>query len=178
MVTIHDTPQNSDDWLKARIGKFTASNAIELLKHGRVDRARVVEKEFAGNQWTRRGHDLEPFAVTAYEQVKEVSVKRPGYITNDKYKDCLFSPDGLTDTHVIEIKCFNETRHHKVRKTIPPEILAQIHFGMIMAELSYAHLVLFNPDLEPKDALFIVSVKKDTRLTKRLISLMKGGENE
>ena len=174
MVTIHNIEQNTPEWLAERIGKFTASNAIELLKHGRVDRARVIEKGFAGNQWTRRGHDLEPFAIAAYEQVKDVSVKRPGFITNDLYKDCLFSPDGITDTHVIEVKCFNETRHRKVRKDIPPEILAQIHFGMIMAELEYAHLVLFNPDLEPKDALYIVNIRKDTRLLNRLKSLMGG----
>ena len=38
MVTIHNTPQNSEEWLQARIGKFTGSNAIKLLKHGRTDR--------------------------------------------------------------------------------------------------------------------------------------------
>lgn len=175
MVTIHNTPQNSDEWLSERIGKFTGSNAIKLLKYGRTDRARVEAKEFKGNKWTRRGHDLEPYAIAAYEQVKDVKVNRPGYVTNDKYPECLFSPDGLLDELVVEVKCFGEKRHNEINASnIPDEIKAQIHFGMIMCELEYANLVLFNPDIEPKKALKIIKVNKDKRLEKRLIALMKG----
>lgn len=175
MVTIHNIEQNSDEWLQARFNKFTASNAIKLLKYGRTDRARVQPKEFTGNHWTRRGHELEPYAIAAYEQVKEVKIDRPGFITNDLYPECLFSPDGLTETEVIEVKCFGEDRHNKIHiRNVPDEIKAQVHFGMIMAEKATAVLVMFNPDLEPKKALKIIKVKKDRRLEKRLIDLMKG----
>lgn len=175
MVTIHNTPQNSEEWIQARIGKFTGSNAIKLLKHGRTDRARVQKSEFKGNKYTRRGHELEPYAIAAYEQVKDVKVNRPGYITNDKYPDCLFSPDGLTEKHVLEVKCFGEKRHNDIHiRNIPDEIKAQIHFGMIMCELENANLVLFNPDIEPKKALKIIKVIRDVRLVKRLEMLMKG----
>jgi hypothetical protein len=179
MVTIHNTPQNSEEWLQARIGKFTGSNAIKLLKHGRTDRARVQETEFKGNKWTQRGHDLEPYAIAAYEQVKDVKVNRPGFITNDKYPECLFSPDGLLEDSVIEVKCFGEKRHNDIHiRNIPDEILAQVHFGMIMCEKKNATLVLFNPDLEPKKALKIIKIKRDPRLTKRLVTLMQGGKND
>lgn len=175
MVTIHNTPQNSDEWLQQRIGKFTGSNAIKLLKYGRTDRARVEPKEFQGNRWTRRGHELEPYAIAAYEQVKDVKVDRPGFITNDEYPDCLFSPDGLHENTVVEVKCFGEKRHNEINaKNIPDEIKAQVHFGMIMCELEYANLVLFNPDIEPKKALKIIKVIRDGRLIKRLEMLMRG----
>lgn len=174
MIITHNIEQNSEEWLQARIGKFTGSNAIKLLKHGRVDRARVEAKEFKGNRWTQRGHDLEPYAIAAYEQVKDVKVDRPGFITNDRYPECLFSPDGLLEDSVIEVKCFGEDRHNKINKgNIPDEILAQVHFGMIMCELEYANLVLFNPDIEPSKALKIIKITKDKRLEKRLISLME-----
>ena len=174
MVTTHSTEQNTDAWLEARIGKFTGSNALKLLKYGRCDKARVQKQEFKGNRYTRRGHDLEVYAISAYEQVKEVKVERPGFITNDEYPECLFSPDGLTEEHVIEVKCFGEERHHKVRKDIPAEILAQIHFGMLMTEKTKAHLVMFNPDIDSKRALYIVPVKRDKRLLARLDKLMRG----
>lgn len=174
MVTTHSTEQNSDAWLEARVGKFTASNAIKLLRYGRTERARVQKQEFKGNKHTRRGHQLEPEAIRLYEVAKETKVERPGYITNDQYPECLFSPDGLTEEHVIEVKAFNEERHNKVRKDIPAEILAQIHFGMLMTEKTKAHLVLFNPDIHPKKALYIVPIKKDRRLLARLDKLMRG----
>lgn len=174
MVTTHSTEQNSEAWLAERVGKFTGSNAIKLLRYGRTDKARVQSVEFKGNKYTQRGHDLEPFAISAYEQVKDVKVERPGFITNDEYPECLFSPDGLTEEHVIEVKCFGEERHHKVRKDIPAEILAQIHFGMLMTEKTKAHLVMFNPDIDSKRALYIVPVKRDKRLLARLDKLMRG----
>ena len=175
MVTTHNVKQGTEEWHEARTGKFTASNAIKLLKYGRSQRARVSEERTFTNKYMQRGHDLEPEAIALYEEARQVKVERPGYLTNDNYPDCLFSPDGLTDTHVLEVKCFGEKRHNDIHiRNIPDEILAQVHFGMIMCELEYANLVLFNPDIEPKKALKIIKVKRDGRLIKRLEMLMRG----
>jgi hypothetical protein len=68
MVTIHNIDQRTTEWLEARVGKFTGSNAHKLLKYGRTDKARVeANPSFTGNYWTKRGQDLEPFAIAAYE---------------------------------------------------------------------------------------------------------------
>ena len=175
MVTTHNVAQNSDEWYEARVGKFTASNAIKLLKHGRSQKARVSEERTFTNKYMQRGHDLEPQAIELYEEARQVKVERPGFLTNDKYPDCLFSPDGITDNRVIEVKCFKEERHHAVKKNIPAEILAQIHFGMIIAELDKAHLVMYNPDIENlRRVLYIIPIRKDKRLERRLKKLMKG----
>ncbi len=175
MVEIHNVEQGTDEWLEARIGKYTASNAIKLLKFGKTSKAVVQRSNFKGNYWTQRGHDLEPMAIEAYEIRKNIKVDRVGFVTNDKYPKCLFSPDGLTDKHVVEVKCFSEKKHLSIkRNNIPLEILAQIHFGMIMAEKKKAHLVLFNPDLKPSQALFIYDVIKNQALIHRLRILMRG----
>jgi hypothetical protein len=174
MITYHNLEQGSPEWLQARIGKFTGSNAKKLLEYGRTNRARVQPKEFTGNRWTRRGHELEPYAIAAYEQVKDVKVNTHGFITNDEYPDCLYSPDGIEQC-LVEVKCFGEKRHNSITKeTIPLEITAQVHFGMIMCELEYANLVLFNPDIEPEKALKIIRINRDERLINRLIKLMQG----
>ena len=176
MVTIHQTEQNSPEWLAERVGKFTGSNAIKLLKFGRCEKARVEENPaFTGNYWTKRGQDLEPFAIAAYEMVKDVKVERPGFITNDDYPECLFSPDGIVEKTLIEVKCFGEKKHLGInRRNIPPEILAQVHFGMLMAELEEAHLVLFSDEVDERHGLKIIPVKQDKKLINKLKNLMEG----
>lgn len=175
MVKIHNIDQGTDEWLAQRAGKYTGSNASKLLKHGRTEKAQAKLESTPKNYWMQRGTDLEPYAIVAYELVKDLKVERPGFVTNDLYPDCLYSPDGWHDDTLIEVKCFGEKRHSEIHlRNIPNEILAQVHFGMIMCELPKATLVLFNPDLEPKKALKIIKVNKDKRLEKRLIALMKG----
>jgi hypothetical protein len=175
MVTIHNIDQGTNEWLEARVGKFTGSNAIKLLKYGRTDKARVeANPSFTGNYWTKRGQDLEPFAIAAYEMVKDVKVERPGFITNDDYPECLFSPDGIVGKTLLEVKCFGEKKHTAVnRKNIPDEILAQVHFGMIMAELEDAHLVLFSDEVDERHGLKIIPIKQDKKLIARLKNLME-----
>lgn len=175
MVTIHNIDQGTDEWLAERVGKFTGSNAIKLLKYGRTDKARVeANPSFTGNYWTKRGQDLEPFAIAAYEMVKDVKVERPGFITNDDYPECLFSPDGIVGKTLLEVKCFGEKKHTAVnRRNIPDEILAQVHFGMIMAELEDAHLVLFSDEVDERHGLKIIPIKQDKKLIARLKNLME-----
>lgn len=176
MVTIHQTEQNSPEWLAERVGKFTGSNAIKLLKFGRCEKARVEENPaFTGNYWTKRGHDLEPFAIQTYELVKDVKVETCGFMTNPDYPGCLYSPDGWHDDTLIEVKCFKEEKHLSIkRNNIPAEILAQIHFGLIICELKKANLVLFSDEVDEKKGLRILPIKRDKRLEARLKSLMKG----
>jgi hypothetical protein len=176
MVTINNIPQGTDEWLAERVGKFTGSNANKLLRYGRCDKARVEENpSFQGNYWTKRGHDLEPFAVAAYEMVKDVKVERPGFITNDEYPECLFSPDGTHENTLIEVKCFGEKKHMAVkRNSVPADILAQIHFGLLMSELEKAVLVLFSDEVDERHGLKIIPIKRDKKLEQKLIKLMRG----
>ena len=179
MVKIHNIDQGTDEWLAQRAGKYTGSNASKLLKHGRTEKAQAKLESTPKNYWMQRGTDLEPYAIVAYELVKDLKVERPGFVTNDLYPDCLYSPDGWHDDTLIEVKCFGEKKHTEVNaRKIPNEILAQVHFGMIMCEKKNATLVMFNPDLDPKKALKIIKVKRDPRLIKRLVMLMQGESNE
>jgi len=175
MVKIHNIDQGSDEWLAERAGKYTGSNASKLLRHGRTEKAQAKLESSPKNYWMQRGTDLEPYAIVAYELVKDLKVERPGFVTNELYPECLYSPDGWHDDTLIEVKCFGEKKHTEINiRNIPKDILAQVHFGMIMCEKKNTTLVLFNPDVEPKDALKIIKVKKDRQLEKQLIDLMKG----
>ncbi len=161
MVTIHtDVLQGSAEWLQAREGKYTGTSAGKLLKYGIIEYSKTTSNTFNGNFFTKRGHLLETECIGLYETIRRCHVDRPGYITNDQFPDCLFSPDGMTSDIIIECKAFNELKHMSIYKgDVPFEIQAQIHFGMLITELKQAKLLIYNPDLDnPKEAFKIIDI--------------------
>lgn len=160
MITVHDVEQGTPEWHELRTGRYTGSNAHKLLRYGARPYSLTESSEFKGNFHTKRGHVLEDEAIEFYEIITKSKVQRPGFITNDLYPECGYSPDGMHDPILLEVKCFNETKHLTINKTaIPLEIMAQIHFGFLITELRKARLILYHPKLDPKLALKIIDIK-------------------
>lgn len=165
MIKIHEVEQGSDEWQKLRAGKYTGSNAAKLLKYGAIDYSLTSDSSFNGNFFTKRGHILEDEAIELYESIRKVSVNRVGFITNSKFPDCGYSPDGMANEVLIEVKCFNQNKHMQLFEgDIPLEVLAQIHFGLMITQLKLAHLVIYNPELDPKKAFKIIEVKANRNI--------------
>jgi len=160
MITVHDVEQGTEQWHNLRHGLYTGASAHRLLRFGAIPYSLTEKSSFKGNYHTKRGHILEVEAIELYEAIAKTKVNKPGFVTNDKYISCGYSPDGLTDSHVIEVKCFSQARHKQLHKdNINLEILAQIHFGMLICEKKQAVLLLYNPELEAKEALKIIDIK-------------------
>lgn len=156
MITIHPVIQGSQEWHKLHDGLWTGSTAIKLLQGKKLPEW----TDFGGNKWTDRGKLLEPIAIREYERETEAMVERAGFVTNSKYPNAGFSPDGLEPDIVVEVKCLNGERHEAlVNGNIPVEILSQIHFGMVICEKSKGVLLAFNPDFEPQ--LTIIKIEKN-----------------
>ncbi len=171
MITIHTVEQGSPKWHKLRQGKVTASNAGLLLTFGK-NRA-LEPSTFTGNFYTERGKVLEKYAIDQYSKHQMVDVQLVGFVTNDKYPECGASPDGITD-RLIEVKCFGESKHLSITKrTIPFEVMAQIQFGMMICELDKCDLVLYNPEVEPKLALRIITVKAVKKIHQNIRRALK-----
>lgn len=160
MIHVHEITQGTDDWHKIREGKFTGSTAYKLLgSFGASEYARARQSSFAGNYYTKRGHVLEDEAIELYEQIQKTTVDRPGFVTNDLYPECGYSPDGIDGQYLLEVKCFGEKPHMEILGNgIPVKILAQIHFGMLICEKKLARLILYNPELEAREAFWIIDV--------------------
>jgi len=160
MVTIHDVNQGTEAWHALRSGKYTGANAHKLLRYGATSFSLTEHSSFGGNYHTKRGHALEPEAIGLYEAITGTHVERPGFVTNTAYPTAGFSPDGLQTARVVEVKCFNEEKHLKLYGgDIPLEVLAQIHFGMLICELKAASLLIYNPDLDdPKKCFKIIDI--------------------
>jgi hypothetical protein len=190
MIAINNVEQGTEEWKAARIGKFTGSNAYKLLgKFGALEYAKAIESSFKGNFYTKRGHILEDEALELYETIYSTEVLRAGFITNDQYPSCLYSPDGVDgaapadgvfaeDAILLEVKCFGEVPHMEIVNGRPPvKILAQIHFGMMISGIRQARLIGYNPELEPEIAFFCMPVEYDEAITANFKRILKGANS-
>lgn len=194
MIEFHSVDQGSDDWHKAREGKYTGSNAYKLLgSNGATEYNRAVQTDFTGNFHTERGHALEPQAVKLYERIQNVKVETTGYITNDKYPDCLYSPDGMVvewiqfdegveitsdNPGLIEVKCFSIEKHMQlVRGDVPLKIKAQGHYGLFISEFKWFDLVAFNPskELDVKDRFKIIRFHRNPAIHANFTKIITKG---
>jgi hypothetical protein len=185
MVTIHEVEQGTEPWHAIRDGKYTGSNAIKLLRYGAIGYSLTEATGFGGNFYTKRGHILEDEAIELYEAINGRSVSRPGFITNDRFLSCGYSPDGIDGlladgliaegSTLLEVKCFNAKKHMSILNgDIPPTILAQIHFGMMIAELKTAKLVIYNPDLEADVAFAAIDVPFNQNIQNNFKKILTG----
>lgn len=174
MVKVHQVEQGSEDWHELRAGKYTGSNAHKLLRYGATRYALTEQSSFGGSFWTKRGHLLEEEAIELYERITHTIVDRPGFVTNDRFPRCGYSPDGLQSEPLLEVKCFDEPKHLQlIAGNIPLEIMAQVQFGMMICERKFSFLLPYNPKLEPKKAFKIIKIRANRTILnnfKRILS--------
>ena len=165
MITRHDVIQGSPEWHKLHDGKWTGSTAIKLLE-GKP----LVWNTFGGNKYTRRGKLLEYVAIREYEVAVDMpgGVEIIGFVTNSKYKNAGYSPDGIFCDILLEVKCLNGTHHEELIKgNIPLEYLVQVHFGMVICELRKAKLLAFNPEYE--NQLTVIDIEYNEKIAANII---------
>lgn len=163
-IHYHEVEQGSPEWHNGRKAMFTGSNAYKLLtSFGAGSWAQSQDSGWGGNFHTKRGHLLEKEAIELYERIREVTVGRTGYVTNDKLPNCLYSPDGFLPDRTIEVKCFSVKAHLAAIKALKLEILAQVHFGQVVMEKPLTDVILYNPsDKVPLDQkLVIIPVRRN-----------------
>lgn len=175
MIKIHDDiEQGTDEWLELRKDLYTGSNAHKLLKSS--GKMKIVDgvaspyalaeiTGFAGNFYTKRGHILEDEAIELYEQIKKCTVERAGFVTNSKFPNCGYSPDGLRADRTLECKAFKEEKHMTMfRGELPITVLAQCHFGMLICGKKFCDLLIYNPDLEAREAFKIITIRYNPKI--------------
>ena len=167
-MIVHEAPQNTPEWLLARLGIPTASNAQKVVTSAGARSKSLADyaaylagclytktdnEAWEGNIYTERGHELEDEARAAYEFEADLDVEVVGFCTTD---DGRFgaSPDGLVNERKggVEIKCLPK-KHittllywHKHKKC-PPERVAQVQMQIKVCELEWVDSYFYQPNL-------------------------------
>lgn len=162
MKIYREIEQNTEEWLKIRVGRITGSEFYLLMKKGRgsewsqqalgyayqVAAERITglnDDLIYGNRYTDYGHQQEEVAREKLEIELLTTIEQVGFIDKVTGKiGC--SPDGLTSDSLIEIKCLQGKKFLKICNENEPieEHRLQTLFNMWVSEKERGYLVYFN----------------------------------
>lgn len=177
-MIFHDIEQNTDEWLKLRQAKFTASSFKDLFMKETTqgyqdaiykvafERLTNESPESFSNSWMERGHELEQEARDWYELETYNKVHNGGFF---EYNDWIgASPDGLIgDSGLIEIKCpkFSTMMDYLIKKELPKTYYYQVHGQLLVTDREWCDFVAYHPSL-PK---FILRINRDKEVDKEIL---------
>jgi predicted phage-related endonuclease len=167
--TIINCDQGTDEWLKARKGKITASQADDILTPTgklstscdglirRLSRECILDDPmaFAGNAATQWGHDNEPRARDMFTELTGYAVDQVGFLQSSLHPALGCSPDGLMmidgEIHGLEIKCPSVDTHvdYVMGGVIPAKYKPQVHFSMAITGIRKWYFMSYYPGLNP-----------------------------
>lgn len=181
-MRIIDVPQRTPEWFAARLGRLTGSRAADMLatrKDGKPSAARtdlkvqlMVERmtgQLAEDEYTnahmQRGVELEPKAITAYQELSGNAVTPVGFVQHDDLMaGC--SPDGFIGKGgLLEIKCPKMATHLSYLKagSLPAEYIAQVTHNLWICEREFCDFVSFDDRWPERYRIVHVRVHRDEK---------------
>lgn len=171
--------QGTEEWLKVRLGKVTASGVADVLAKTKtgVSASRgnyliklaiqrvtgEIEEGFTNDamQW---GKDHETQARVAYEVASGNFVDQIGFVEHPSIKWFGCSPDGLVnDNGLVEIKCPNSATHWSYIKADgpPTKYYIQMQAQMACTDRQWCDFVSYDPRMPERSQLFIKRVMRE-----------------
>ena len=175
----YEVEQGTEEWLRLRLGKITASTAKQLLtptfKIAKNDKVRTLAYHLASERITgriepnvttydmERGHIEEVFARDLYSE-KYSHVKECGFIENGFLG---YSPDGLVGEHgLIEIK--SRRSKYQVQTIIdgqmPSEYMIQCQVGLMVSEREWIDFIQYSNGMH----MFVQRIERDDDLITKI----------
>jgi hypothetical protein len=170
---------NTPEWFAARLGKFTASNAYLLMQTGRSKEHPFSQSAlgYIMQNVAEIISDVPPMEVSApalswgrgfESEARELM----GFPVQTGFcyalEDYVFgTPDGETDTHIVEIKCPYNSVGHLQNLLIPsplelsqerPEYYWQMQMNMHLAGKEMAWFASYDPRMKANSKLKIMEV--------------------
>lgn len=160
--TFPEIEQQSEEWIKIRLGTPTASNFAMVLRDGDSKTRAQYMRKLAGELLTgrpaegklitaamQRGNEMEPEARDHYSRKNFVTLNRIGFarrkLPSGRYVGC--SPDGLIGKKkALEIKTMQPDLMIELLERgagLPPEHRAQVNSTMWVMDLEEVDLMLF-----------------------------------
>ena len=169
----YDIPQNTDEWLRLRMGRFTAStfkdimgkdtaagytNAIYKVAFERI--SNELPENFT-NEWMERGKELEPQARLWYE-LNHTDTSNGGFFCDDwtgASPDALVGEDGL-----LEIKCPKYSTHiqYLLDGALPSTYKWQVQGQLYVTDRKWCDFMSYHPKVKA-----VYNTSKEKRETNR-----------
>jgi len=189
----YDIEQNTDEWLRLRLGIITGSNINKIVtaagKPAKNDSMRQYAAELAAQRITGRleenfqsyamqlGHLQEDVARDIYSE-KFAPVKQCGFVTNDDLGFTVgCSPDGLVgDDGLIEIK--SRMAKFQISTIVEGEMdksfINQVQGNALIADRAYAEFIQYSSGLP----IFVKRIDIDPIRREMIIDAMMAFEAE
>lgn len=189
--------QESQDWMQARCGMFTASRSADLMAKTKtgpsasrgnlltllaVERLTGCPVETFQNDAMRRGTELEAEARDMYAFTHGVVVEESGYIAASDLPNCGCSPDGLIDADgLLEIKCpASMAKHLAALRTgdHAKEYHWQLQHQLLVTGRTYVDAASYDPRFPEGLQLAVVRVFRDEPAIAELVTEIKKADAE
>lgn len=164
-------------WFEMRYGRITASKIFEVSRCKTRDGSLINRilglGSFKGNLATKRGIRLEGDVVKQVESEKNMEFFNCGFLIDPKYPFFGVSPDGINDTHVIEIKCplkeSTFTDYILPDGTVSEKCFAQVQTQMFVSKRRKSFFCVAHPDFEKSKKVAVVELMVNTRFCKEIL---------
>lgn len=194
-VNYHEVLQGSEEWLKLRIGKISASRAKDLLatvRYGEAAGYRNYKTELAVERITNTryeryvtkqmeyGTETEAVAATMYQLHTGNVAKECGTFSIEG-TNVVASPDRLVgDDGLIEIKCRELGNHVESIATgnVPDEYYKQIQFQLWVANRAWADYVSYGDEMPENSQVFIKRIERDEEVINEIIERVEQIEQD
>lgn len=173
--------QGTEDWLRARLGKVTASRIADVMAKTKTgystSRANyasqlvcermtgVIEPGYS-NAYMQWGTEKEPEARAAYEFLHNEQVDLVGFVDHPSIIMSGASPDGLIGTKgLLEIKCPNTATHIATMMDGSPanKYWLQMQWQMACTEREWCDFVSYDPRMREDLRLFARRIERDDK---------------
>ena len=195
---------SQDAWLKARVGRITASTICDLFQGGKGEPfgqyAKNIIAAIAQERWTgessqdpydaaplRWGRDNEPIAREVFESLTGLTVQHDPYAMWLDGDTAGASPDGITsDGGIVEIKCPFTRKAAALHLTLIsgddlkaecPKYWHQMQMNMALGDLPFGYFVSYAPFF-PSEIMRLVRVERDAAYYDRLMQRLSLAETE
>ena len=188
MKIYKDVIQGSDEWHALRRGRITMSHAKDLLTGGKgktresylmtiaAERLSTYQSESFYNDDMLRGNELESYALECFRRAyPKAKIETVGFVLHDDERiGC--SPDALTKSGGIEIKCPRPETHLKYLKRAYVEELheGQIQGGMWVCKKEMWHFMSFCPWVTSMPIIIHTFSRNDEIIDRLSISAISG----
>ena len=174
-MIIVDIKQGSEEWIKEKLGKPSASNISKILTNaGKPSKQRegylyeLVAERLTGrreesykNANMEMGNEREEESRSMFELLQDASIEQVGVVYKDEKKEFLCSPDGIVPKQKYGLELKNVLPKTQVKYLLngklPSEYFGQCQSSLYVTGFDYWMFMSFCPGLKP----LIIMVEPD-----------------